>query len=209
MTQSEQSQSGRQMPVTERAVRAGAAPIVSLLQRMGVDPTFLTFLGLGLNVAAAYVVWIGELRWGAAAFLGASVFDMLDGSLARLQGRESKLGAFLDSTFDRLSETALFVALLHDMIVRGWGPSWLPEFTLLALAGSLSTSYARARAEGLGLECKVGWLERPERVLMLTAGLALGENILGFVIFALAVLSWWTTAQRIAHVWRTLGGPPR
>jgi CDP-diacylglycerol--glycerol-3-phosphate 3-phosphatidyltransferase len=190
-------------------VRAGAAPFVALLQKLGVDPTSLTFLGLVLNFGAAYVVWTGELRWGAAAFLGASVFDMLDGALARLQGKESKLGAFLDSTFDRLSETALFVALLHDILQRGWGPSWLPEITLLALAGSLSTSYARARAEGLGLSCKVGWLERPERVVLLSLGLAVGENILGYALFAIAVLSWWTTGQRIAHVWRTLGGPPK
>jgi CDP-diacylglycerol--glycerol-3-phosphate 3-phosphatidyltransferase len=209
MSQSGETSMEPKIPVTERVVRAGAAPIVTLLQKMGVDPTFLTFLGLFLNFGAAYVVWTGNLRWGAAAFLAASVFDMLDGSLARLQGKESKLGAFLDSTFDRLSETALFVALLHDMMARGWGPSWMPEVTLLALAGSLSTSYARARAEGLGLSCKVGWLERPERVLLLTVGLAAGVNILGYVLFALAVLSWWTTAQRIAHIWRTLGGPPK
>jgi CDP-diacylglycerol--glycerol-3-phosphate 3-phosphatidyltransferase len=196
-------------PSSERIVRAGAAPLVALLHKMGVDPTSLTFLGLFLNLGAAYVVWTGNLRWGAVAFLGASVFDMLDGSLARLQGKESKLGAFLDSTFDRISETALFVALLHDILLRGWGPSWLPEITLVALAGSLSTSYARARAEGLGLSCKVGWLERPERVLLLTVGLAAGESILGYVLFALAVLSWVTTGQRIAHIWQALGGPPK
>jgi CDP-diacylglycerol--glycerol-3-phosphate 3-phosphatidyltransferase len=196
-------------PPMERALRASAKPLLALMEKAGVDPTFLTFLGLVLNIAAAYVVWVGELQWGAVAFLGASLFDMLDGSLARRLGKESRLGAFLDSTFDRLSETALFVAILHDMIARGWGPLWLPEVTLIALAGSLATSYARARAEGIGLECKVGWLERPERVVMLTIGLAVGETALGFVLFALAVLSWWTAMQRIRHVWQLLGGPPK
>jgi CDP-diacylglycerol--glycerol-3-phosphate 3-phosphatidyltransferase len=191
-------------PATERLARRWIAPIVRLLARLHVDPTLLTFLGLFLNFGAAYIVWTGDLRTGALAFLLASLFDMLDGSLARSLGRASRLGAFLDSTFDRLSETALFVALLHDLLRRGYGPSWLPETLLLALAGSLATSYARARAEGLGQECKVGWLERPERVLMLVVGMALGDRALGFVIFALAALSWWTTMQRIVHVWRAL-----
>ena len=192
-------------PPTERLARSWIAPIVRLLVVLRVDPTVLTFVGLLLNFAAAYVVWTGELRLGALAFLIASLFDMLDGSLARSLGRTSQLGAFLDSTFDRLSETALFLALLHDLLRRGYGPPWLPEILLLALAGSLATSYARARAEGLGQECKVGWLERPERVLMLVLGMALGDQALGFVIFALAALSWWTTMQRIVHVWRSLG----
>lgn len=194
-------------PPLERALRGAATPLLALFEKTGVDPTFLTFFGLVLNFAAAYVVWIGELQWGAAAFLAASLFDMLDGSLARRLDRASRLGAFLDSTFDRLSETALFVALLHDILARGWGPSWLPEVTLVALAGSLATSYARARAEGIGLDCKVGWLERPERVILLTVGMAVGEIALGFVLFALAFLSWLTTIQRIRHVWQRLGGP--
>ena len=192
-------------PVTERVVRGWIRPIVGLLAALRVDPTVLTVVGLLLNFGAAAVVWTGELRWGALAFLFASLFDMLDGSLARSMGRESRLGAFLDSTFDRLAETALFVAILHDLLVRGWGPSWMPEVVLVALAGSLATSYARARAEGLGQDCKVGWVERPERVILLVVGLAAGTTVLGFVLFALAALSWWTTFQRIAHVWRALG----
>ena len=195
-------------PVVERTIRAWVSPLVTLLARAGINPNALTFVGLFLNFGAAYVVWIGQLRLGAVAFLFASGFDMLDGALARLRGKESRLGAFLDSTFDRLSETALFVAILHDILVRGYGPWWLPEITLLALAGSLSTSYVRARAESLGQECKVGWLERPERVVLLVVGLAVGPSALGYVIFALAVLTWVTTIQRIAHVWRSLGGPP-
>jgi len=191
-----------------QSVRAKVDPVVGFLDSAGMTPTTLTFLGLFLNFGAAYVVWQGHLFWGGLAFLVASAFDMLDGALARRQGRVTQLGAFLDSTFDRLSETALFVALLHDQALHVYSLPWIGEITLLALAGSLTTSYARARAEGLQTECKVGWLERPERIVLLSAGLLAGRSALGFVLFALAVLSWVTVVQRIAHVWPKLNRPP-
>jgi CDP-diacylglycerol--glycerol-3-phosphate 3-phosphatidyltransferase len=188
----------------DQAVRSWVGPFVVLCDRLGLSPTALTVLGLVLNLAAAAVAWTGHLRWAAGAFLVASAFDLLDGGLARRRGTESRLGAFLDSTFDRVSETAMLVALLHDVLVYGYGPWWLPEITLTALAGSLAISYVRARAEGLGIRCKVGWLERPERVVLLVAGMVAGRGVLGFVLFALAVLSWVTVVQRIVHVWRAL-----
>jgi CDP-diacylglycerol--glycerol-3-phosphate 3-phosphatidyltransferase len=189
-------------------VRARIVPLVAGLDAAGFTPTTLTFLGLVLNIGAAWVVWQGELFWGGIAFLLASAFDMLDGALARRQGTVTKLGAVLDSTFDRISEAALFAAILHDMRLHEYALPWLPELTMVVLAGSLTTSYARARAEGLGTECKVGWLERPERIVMLGAGLMLGRTALGFVIFALAPLTWITVVQRIAHVWPKLNHPP-
>lgn len=196
-------------PVIEQRIRGAVAPLVALLDRLGLSPNALTVLGLLLNFGAAWVVATGSLRWGALAFLGASLFDMLDGALARRRGQASDVGAFLDSTFDRLSETALFLALLHDVVQRPYGPGWMPELILVALAGSLTTSYARARAEGLGQDCKVGWLERPERVVLLVLGLLLGREALAFCLFALAALSWVTVGQRIAHVWRALAARER
>ncbi len=184
-------------------------PLVSALDTVGFTPTTLTFLGLFLNFGAAFVVWEGYLFWGGLAFLLASAFDMLDGALARRQGRVTDLGAFLDSTFDRVSETALFVALLHDQVHHVYSLPWTRELTLIALAGSLTTSYARARAEGLRTDCKVGWLERPERIVLLGLGLVFGRTALGFVIFALAALTWVTVVQRIVHVWPKLDRPPR
>lgn len=184
----------------EATVRGWFAPLVAALDALGVSPNALTVLGLVLNVAAAAVVASGQLVYGAVAFLFASAFDMLDGSLARRRGVASRLGAFLDSTFDRLSETALFVALLVDHTRHPYGPEWMPAAILVALAGSLTTSYARARSESLGQECKVGWVERPERVVLLVLGLVLGRGFLGFAIFALAGLTWLTVAQRILHV---------
>lgn len=194
-------------PVMERTVRAWVNPLVAALDALGVGPNALTIAGLVLNFAAAWVVGIGELRWGAIAFLVASVFDMLDGSLARRRGSASRLGAFLDSTFDRLSETALFLALLLDHARTPYGPEWMPAAILVALAGSLTTSYARSRSETLGQECKVGWVERPERVVLLVAGLLAGRTGLGFVIFALAALTWITVVQRIVHVWKNIDLP--
>lgn len=188
----------------ESRVRDLASPLVAALDALGVHPDALTILGLLLNFAAAAVVATGALAWGAAAFLVASAFDMLDGSLARRRGHASRRGAFLDSTFDRVSETALFLALLYDSMVHPYGPSWMPVVILAALAGSLTTSYARARAESLQQECKVGWLERPERVLLLVVGLLAGRTVLGFVLFALAALTWITVLQRIVHVWRNI-----
>jgi CDP-diacylglycerol--glycerol-3-phosphate 3-phosphatidyltransferase len=192
-----------------QTVRAWTAPVVRFLDAAGFTPLTLTFLGLFFNLGAAYLVWQGHLFWGGWAFLVASGFDMLDGALARRQLRVTPLGAFLDSTFDRLSEVALFVAILHDVVSHAHSLPWLPEITLLALAGSLVTSYARARAEGLGTECKVGWVERPERVILLGVGLLLGRGVTDFVLFALAVMTWITVVQRIAHVWPKLNRPPQ
>ncbi|RKZ12681.1 CDP-alcohol phosphatidyltransferase family protein [bacterium] len=188
----------------ERMVRGGVAPLVAALDALGVSPNALTVAGLLLNFGAAYVVATGRLTTGAIAFLVASGFDVLDGSLARRRGESSRLGAFLDSTFDRLSETALFVALILVHARTPFGPDWMPAVILVALAGSLTTSYARARSESLGQECKVGWVERPERVVILVLGLLLGREILGFTIFALAGLSWFTVIQRIVHVARNI-----
>lgn len=184
----------------EQRVRGFMSPLIAALDALGVSPNALTVLGLVLNVGAAAIVATGELVYGAIAFLVASAFDMLDGSLARRRGTASKLGAFLDSTFDRLSETAMFVALLIDHAANPYGPDWMAPVIVVALAGSLTTSYARARSESLGQDCKVGWVERPERVVILVLGLVLGREILGFAIFALAILSWFTVLQRILHV---------
>lgn len=188
----------------ERNVRRAMHPCMILCDRLGLSPTALTFAGLAGSLVAAAILWSGHLRIGATVFLLASLVDLLDGALARWRGQESKLGAFLDSTFDRISETAVLVALLHDVLTYAYGPWWLPEAALVALAGSLAISYTRARAEGLGEECKVGWLERPERIVLLTVGMWIGREAIGFVLFALAVLTWLTVLQRIVHVWRNL-----
>jgi CDP-diacylglycerol--glycerol-3-phosphate 3-phosphatidyltransferase len=186
----------------ERA-RSLAAPLVGVLARAGVTPAALTLLGLGLHVAAAFVIGSGALAAGGVILLVAGFCDGLDGALARRTGRVSRFGAFLDSTVDRIDETAVLAGVAAYFFGSGdpraglWG-----VVALVALGGSLITSYARARAEGLDLECKVGWFERPERVGVTVLGLLLGHFWLRAAMAILTVLSWYTVLQRILHVRR-------
>ena len=141
------------------------APLVGVLANLGVTPTGVTLFGLGLHVLGAVVIGFGSLAGGGFILLLAAVCDALDGALARQTGQVSRFGAFLDSTIDRVDETVVFagIAAYYLGSPSGWGDVWA-VVSLLALAGSLITSYARARAEGLGLECSVGVFERPERI---------------------------------------------
>jgi CDP-diacylglycerol--glycerol-3-phosphate 3-phosphatidyltransferase len=133
--------------------------------------------------------------------MGASAFDALDGGLARRLGRPTQFGAFLDSALDRVSEAAVFLGIAWWYMGQV-GP-WPEMLAFAALFGSLMVSYTRARAEGLGIDCKVGILTRVERCLVLIAGL-----VLNLVIPALAAGTLYTTVQRIWHVYRLAGDKP-
>jgi len=175
---------------------------------MGVTPTGVTLFGLGLHVLGAVWIGFGNLAGGGVVLLLAAVCDALDGSLARHTGKVSRFGAFLDSTIDRIDETVVFAGIAAYFLrtPSGWGDFWAVT-ALLVLAGSLITSYARARAEGLGLECSVGVFERPERVAVTLLGLFLGSIALGLALLVLLFFSWFTVYQRIQHVRSTLEGP--
>jgi CDP-diacylglycerol--glycerol-3-phosphate 3-phosphatidyltransferase len=125
---------------------------------------------------------------------------MLDGAVARATGTASRFGAFLDSVIDRYDEALMFIALVVVFSVRQ--DHGLVTASTAALIGSLLVSYARARAEGLGLDCEIGLLQRPERVLLLTAGLLAAPILLAPVIWVLAVVTNITVVQRILHVRR-------
>jgi CDP-diacylglycerol--glycerol-3-phosphate 3-phosphatidyltransferase len=182
--------------------RRSAERIVTPLARFGVSPNALTLAGFVLNLLTAAVIAAGHLTWGGALVLLSGAFDMLDGALARVAQKNTVFGAFFDSTVDRISEAALFFGVLLYYYQHGGS---LLELTLtyVAVIGSLMVSYARARAEGLGLECKVGLFQRPERVVALGMGLLLGRPVLDVAIAALAVISSITVVQRIAHIWRS------
>ncbi|NTV04514.1 CDP-alcohol phosphatidyltransferase family protein, partial [bacterium] len=176
----------------------------------GVSPDGVSLAGLGISVFAAWITAAGQLFLGALVLIVGSVFDMLDGDLARLQGRASKRGAFLDSNFDRLSEAAVYAGLAwFYMEALSWPDSGAVLLVILALTGSLTTSYARARAEGLGVACTGGWLQRPERMVLLILGMILGRHVLKLVLALLAAATLFTTLQRIAAVSRDLGDEPR
>lgn len=173
-------------------------PLVRLLTKMQVRPDTLTAAGWAFSLAAGVLFGFGYIRLGGVVMLLAGLFDALDGAVARESKSMSIFGAFLDSTLDRLSEAAIFSGIIFY-----YAASSRP-FEVLAAAAAMSfsllTSYARARAEGLGLECKVGLFERPERVLILALFALLGFLTAGIAVIAAGALI--TTTQRIAHVRR-------
>ncbi|UCF04270.1 MAG: CDP-alcohol phosphatidyltransferase family protein [bacterium] len=184
-------------------------PVVGILASLGVTPFAVTVTGAILSLFGAVLVATGSLAWGGVVLIVSGICDTLDGSLARRENKVTSFGAFIDSTIDRVTEIAYLGALVFYFIGQGSDYRIVVFFVLLALAGSFLTSYTRARAEGLGVECKVGWLERPERVTLLVLGLLFGRIILIIVILALAVLTIYTFIQRVLHVRRlTLGRNP-
>lgn len=174
------------------------------LAKAGVSPNLLTFAGFLATVGVAAIIGTGQFLLGGILLIPASLFDALDGTVARLENRASPFGAFLDSNLDRYAEIALFGGLLYFYATRGN----LVEvaLTFLALTGSLMVSYARARAEGAGFQAKdVGMFTRLERFMVLVGGLLLSEFIPGLMTLALVILALGThltAAQRMWHVRR-------
>ena len=182
-------------------------PAAAALSRVGLGPNAVTLLGLAIAGVSAYFIAVGNLLAGGAVLLASGVFDMLDGALARSTGKATRFGALLDSVVDRLSEALVLLGLLLHYTQRG--PEWGTALVYAALVGSLMVSYLRARSEGLGIECKVGLMQRPERVVALGVGLIVGhwlpEATLA-VLGVIAALTLFTMCQRLAHSWRSLGG---
>jgi len=178
------------------------AKVAGVLDALGLTPNALTIIGLALNLAVAAVLATGHLRVGGALILLASLFDGLDGALARHTGKVSKFGAFFDSTLDRYAEAALFTGLVWYFATVGARTEAV--LAVVALFGSLAVSYTRARAEGLGLACSVGILTRAERIVVLTVGLVAGLPLL--TLWVLAILTHVTAIQRMVHVYRLTSG---
>jgi CDP-diacylglycerol--glycerol-3-phosphate 3-phosphatidyltransferase len=145
---------------------------------------------------------MGELRWAGVAYIVASVSDAMDGTLARVSGRGSRFGAFLDSTIDRFEESLVFLGLVFHYARTG--SELEVTLTLLVTVGSLMVSYTRARAEGLGINCKVGFMTRIPRVAILIVGLILDQVLIALIILAVTTL--WTTGHRMFQVWKMTGG---
>jgi CDP-diacylglycerol--glycerol-3-phosphate 3-phosphatidyltransferase len=176
--------------------RRRAVPIGRWLSRLGITPNSLTVAGCLLNFGVGAVLTLGYNQIGGVLVLVVGAFDMLDGALARAAGKSTRFGAFLDSTLDRYSEAAVFLGILASAAARA--DLTVVLLTYAAAVGSLMVSYARARAECLGISCDVGWLQRPERVILLGLGLILGLTLP--VLAILAVLTNVTAIQRILHV---------
>jgi CDP-diacylglycerol--glycerol-3-phosphate 3-phosphatidyltransferase len=169
---------------------------------MRVRPDTLTVIGWTLALFSAILFGLGHTRIAGVVMLLGGLFDALDGAVARESNRMSSFGAFLDSTLDRLSESAIFVGLIFF-----YASAALSYETLLAgiaMTFSLLTSYARARAEGLGIGCEVGLLERAGRIVILSVFSIFGLPTVGVGLVAAGALV--TTAQRILHVRRATRG---
>jgi CDP-diacylglycerol--glycerol-3-phosphate 3-phosphatidyltransferase len=187
--------------------------IVAVLAATGIHPNFLTFLGFLINCGAAVALAAGRFRWAALVILLAGIFDLTDGPVARRQGRVTAFGAFFDSMIDRYSDMVLYMGLL--VYYATIGRFFYVVLTAVAMAGSFMVSYSRARAESLIPACKVGFMERPERVVLLIIGGA--TTRMAPVLWVIAVLSTVTVIHRILFTWqetkagRTLPGlaPPR
>src|SRR5579883_1463756 len=199
----------------QQRARQFVASIMRPLARLGINPNVVTLLGLLLSIVTASVIASGYVGAGGALVLFAGIFDMFDGAIARVRNAATTFGAFLDSTLDRYSESIILGGLLFYALQRPglhealwpWAneQQWMIVLVFVSAIGSLMVSYAKARAEGLGLECRTGLLARPERVVILAVGLLTGTTI--WALMLLAVLSHVTTVERILHVWRSATQP--
>lgn len=172
--------------------------IVRAFAASGINPNVLSVIGFAVTLLAAYLFAYGYFRWAGAGIILAGLFDMLDGRVARLTGRVTPFGGFLDSVLDRYSDLCLLIGLLI-FYARA---SRFVYVTVVALAmiGSVMTSYARARAENLIPTCKVGFLERPERMVLIIIG-ALFDRMAP-VLWIITVLSTWTVIHRVIYTWQ-------
>ena len=179
-------------------------PVVRVLARLRVRPNQITVAGTLICLTGAGFVLADRLVLGGAVWLAGSALDLIDGALARYQDKVTAAGAFLDSTFDRITEGALFVAIAYHF-AQG-GDALAAALTVVALLGALLVSYTRARAEALGANCKVGIVTRAERVLLLGLGLCFG--LIEPAIYLLVALSAITVTQRVHHSLRELAAKP-
>lgn len=181
------------------------------LASAGVHPNILTTIGVTINVGCGVLFGLGEFFWAGIVLIVANVFDMLDGNVARLSGNVTRFGSFLDSSLDRLSDMVVFLGIM--IFYAGNSPQHsLLNVTLagIGLISSVMVSYTTARSEGLGVKANVGFLQRPERVVLLIIG-ALSTwdwnsdhflfNRMPQVLWVLAVGSVWTLLHRMYFIW--------
>ncbi|OLD85787.1 MAG: hypothetical protein AUG55_01390, partial [Candidatus Rokubacteria bacterium 13_1_20CM_4_70_13] len=186
-------------------VRAWSDPFGRVLLRVHLRPNHLTVAGLAASLVAAGCFIAGQTRTAGLVLILAGLLDLLDGSLARASGQVTAFGAFLDSVIDRYSDIAVMLGIV---VLYARTPN--PRGALVAmagLAGSVMVSYTKARAESIGVECNVGMMERPERLICLIAGALL--DVMEPALWVLAVLANLTAVQRIVFTRRMMRAEPR
>jgi CDP-diacylglycerol--glycerol-3-phosphate 3-phosphatidyltransferase len=195
----------------ERVFYGLTRPVVDGLIRRGVSPNVITTVGTLLVVASAVAFAVGHIRLGGLLYLVSGIVDTLDGAVARANGQVTKFGAFYDSTLDRVGDGATFMGIAvyylmapPDLVVWREGAVII---SMVAMIASLIVSYARARAEGLGIDCKVGMVQRAERIVLTGVPTVIfGQGPQGLILFGivtlLAVTSVITVVQRFVYVYR-------
>jgi CDP-diacylglycerol---glycerol-3-phosphate 3-phosphatidyltransferase len=165
-----------------------------------IHPNVLTFVGVLINLLAAWALATGRFVTAGGIMIAANIFDFIDGKVAREMGMESAFGGFWDSVMDRFSDLALFLGLvyLYSSVHR----TDYVVITVMAMIFTVLTSYARARAESVVAQCKVGFMERPERIVLFMIGAF--TNRMAGVLWVILVLSILTVANRIFYTWREL-----
>jgi CDP-diacylglycerol--glycerol-3-phosphate 3-phosphatidyltransferase len=174
--------------------------LVRLAMKLNIHPNTFTTLGFFLSCAAAYLVATGMYRLAACLLLFGGMFDNIDGQYARAIKKTTKFGALYDSTLDRYSEVIFFFGMAFYFIRHSWYLTSI--FVAIGLGGSLMVSYIRARAEGLGFKCEVGFMQRAERIVLLSAGGLIHLYALVTVVWIIAILSNFTAVQRLFHIWK-------
>ncbi len=185
-----------------RAIGMGCNAIIRLIVRglalSKIHPNVLTFVGLLINIGAAALMARGSFRWAAVVVIAAAIFDMVDGRVARETNQVTKFGGFFDSVLDRYSDLALLMGLL--VYYASINRYFYVVLTAVVMTGCVMVSYTRARAECIIPLCKVGFMERPERIVLLIIG-ALFDRMAP-VLWVIAVLSNLTVVHRMIHTWQ-------
>jgi CDP-diacylglycerol--glycerol-3-phosphate 3-phosphatidyltransferase len=185
-----------------RAIGVACNRIIILIVRglalSKIHPNALTFIGLLINIGAACLLGAGRFRWAGVVIISAAIFDMVDGRVARETNRVTRFGGFFDSVLDRYSDLALLMGLLvyYASIER----FFYVVLTAVVMTGAVMVSYTRARAENIIPSCKVGFMERPERVVLLIIGAVLDR--MAPVLWVIAVMSNLTVAHRMIYTWQ-------
>ena len=176
--------------------------IIRLCVALRIHPNVLTLVGVCINIAAAWALARGRFVLAGAIMVAANLFDFIDGKVAHETGTATKFGGFWDSVMDRFSDMALFLGLIYL-----YAHLHRPDYVLvaaLAMTFTVLTSYTRARAESMVEKCKVGFMERPERIVLFMIGAF--TNRMAAALWVMLVLSVFTVADRIYYTWRALDG---
>lgn len=176
--------------------------IIRVCVALRIHPNVLTLVGVCINIAAAWALGLGRFMLAGAIMVAANLFDFIDGKVAHESGTATKFGGFWDSVMDRFSDLALFLGLIY-LYAHLHRPDYV-LITALAMTFTVLTSYTRARAESMIDKCKVGFMERPERIVLFMIGAF--TNRMAAVLWVILVLSVLTVADRIYFTWRALDG---